>query len=116
MNYLARVWLALGQRPEPDPPQPVAKRQFGPTKDDLEAITDFIQLRLAIITPPMYPKPDDTGRAIRALGDVAASARVIGNLQIDQGHAAILEWAILQCIADQWRDHSDYQKEWDSIR
>ncbi|MDH6116890.1 hypothetical protein ABH930_000309 [Kitasatospora sp. GAS204A] len=109
--------MTLFRRRSQTDPLPLAKmRQFGPSKENLEEITDFIQLRLSLITPPMFPAPDDTGRAIRALGDVAVSARVVGNLQIDQGGAAILEWATLQCIADHWRDHPDYRKEWDSIR
>jgi hypothetical protein len=107
--------MLFRRRPEPEPPQPAAKYQFGPTKDELEAITDFIRLRLALITPPMFPRPDDRGRAIRALGDVAEGARVMGDSQIDQGGAAILEWVYLRSIADHWRDHPDYRKEWDSI-
>ncbi|TQF04774.1 hypothetical protein E6W39_24285 [Kitasatospora acidiphila] len=107
--------MLFRRQPEPEHQEPPAGLQFGPTKDALEAITDFIQLRLALITPPMFPEPDDTGRAVRALGGVAASARVMAECEIDQGHAAILEWVILRDIAAHWRDHPDYQQQWDTI-
>ena len=109
----------LFRKPRPEPPAPTpappAAPKYGPAATDLEAIADFIDLRLALIMPPSFPRPDDTGRAILALSDATMAARVIGKSLIQQGSNAILEWTILRNIASHWHEHPDYRSEWDSI-
>jgi len=109
--------MMLFRRTRPDRPEtaeepPLAIPKFGPTADDLEAIADFIALRLALITPPMFPRPDDTGRAILALRDTAAVTRAMGDSLIQMERSIALEWVILCTIADRWSDHPDYRQEW----
>jgi len=83
-----------------------------PTAEDIEAIADFIALRLALITPPMFPRPDDAGRAILALAGAVAGARAAATSLLMAGTTAIAPWTMLLVIAHEWRDHPDYRPEW----